>query len=252
MPMDFSKTRATLDLLDRWFDELASPLVPLKRVSVKLEHLTGFIYEFREPSERALLVGKAARVVSGIRAAMILADMGYIAECGALLRSVSDFSSEIICICDGIKANYRTRAHKDFVDQYFTKLPKNPDEHAESVKVDWVRRDQLWAALYRWAVEHKVDQSRLRLVMRYLGNMYDKFAHGHYITSSELYNPFTWKFMLRGHESEDKRDEYRRSVASKLHEALTALSSIADCDKNSRLVVEICLAAKELYESSEL
>ena len=252
MPSDFPVTRETLERLDDWVMELASPLLPLKSVRVELEHLTGFVWEFREESERALLIGKAVRMVSGIKVAMMLADLGHISECGILLRSVSDFASEIICICDGIKAGVRTRAHRDFVDQYFTKLPKTPTELEEQPRVDFVSRDKLWAALYRWAMENKVDQTRVRLVMRFLGNMYDKFVHGGYITATELYDPSSWTFMLRGHKYQAKIEEYQRATASKLHQSVTALASIAEHENNHRLVDEICRAGLRLHACGEL
>jgi len=252
MPDDFPVTRETLERLDGWVMELASPLLPLKAVRVDLEHLTGFVWEFREETERALLIGKSVRMVSGVKVAMMLADNGHIAECGTLLRSIADFASEIICICDGVKAGVRTRAHKDFVDQYFMKLPKTPTELEEQPRVDFVSRDKLWAALYRWAMENKTDQTRVRLVMRYLGNMYDKFVHGGYITATELYDPSTWTFLLRGHRSPEKIAEYKRAVASKLHQSVMALASVAEHEVNRPLVDEICRAGLRLHSSGEL
>jgi hypothetical protein len=242
MPTDFPVTRETLERLDDWVMQLASPLLPLKAVRVDLAHMTGFVWEFREETERALLIGKSVRMVSGIKVAMTLADGGHIAECGTILRSVADFASEIICICDGVKTGARTRAHKDFVDQYFMKLPKTPTELEEQPRVDFVTRDKLWTALYRWAIENKVDQTRVRLVMRFLGNMYDKFVHGGYITAVELYDPSTWTFMLDGHRSQQKIEEYQRATASKLPQSVTALASVAEHEENRRLIDEICRA----------
>jgi hypothetical protein len=81
---DYPLTRSTIERLDDWLKELAAPLLPLKKTSLQLEHLTGFVYAFREESERALLVGKAVRMVSGVKVAMLLADLGYISECGTI------------------------------------------------------------------------------------------------------------------------------------------------------------------------
>lgn len=75
---DYPVTRQLLIELDDWIAELASPLVPLKKSSVELEHVSGFMWEFWEESERSLLVGKAVRMASGIRVAMLLADLGFI------------------------------------------------------------------------------------------------------------------------------------------------------------------------------
>lgn len=200
----FPLTRSTMERLDDWLMELAAPLLPLKQRPLKLEHISGFVYEFREKSERALLIGKAVRMVSGIRAAMLLADHGYISECGTILRTVADFADEIICICDGIKSGQRTAAHKAFVEQYFTELPKTPDEFDSRPRVNFVTREKLLTAYQRYAIENKLDATRIRKVTRFVPSMYDKFVHGGYLTAMELYDPRSRTFMLRGHTAQAK------------------------------------------------
>jgi hypothetical protein len=249
---DFPLTRNTIDRLDVWVMELASPLLPLKKTPLELEYITGFVYEFCEASERALLISKAVRMASGIRVAMLLADLGYISECGSILRTVTDFANEIICICDGIKTGQRTTAHQLFVEQYFMKLPKTPDEYDAQPRVRFVTRDELLGAQYRWAIANKLDATRLRKVTRFLANMYDKFVHGSYVTAMELYDPRSSTFMLRGHEAPEKKQEYKRATASKLHTSVTALAAIAEFGTNRRLLDEICRAAVALYASGEL
>src|ERR1039457_3942460 len=54
---------------DEWLMALASPLLPLQQVPV--EHLGGFQWAFREQTECAVCVGKAVRMVSGIRVALM-------------------------------------------------------------------------------------------------------------------------------------------------------------------------------------
>jgi hypothetical protein len=95
---DFQLMRQTMERLDDWVMALASPLRPLAEVPQELGGLKGFRWDFREKTERALIVGKAVRMASGIRAALLLADMGYITECGTTLRTVSDFVTEVIAV----------------------------------------------------------------------------------------------------------------------------------------------------------
>src|SRR6266849_3970738 len=224
---DFPITRRTMERLDAWLMALASPLLPLKAVRVDLPHTSGYVWEFPEESERALLVGKAVRMISGIRAAFILAELGYISECGALLRMVSDFANEIIAVCEGYMRGAPTKEQQLFVQQYFKPLPKDPDEY-EQEKERWVARDKLLKAHSRWATENSGDQDRVMKLLRYRAHMYDKYVHGAYITSTELYNPISWSFMLSGHESPAVRDEYKRGTASHLHEVITALVCMAE------------------------
>lgn len=241
-----------VERLDEWLMALVSPLLPLQRIPAGPEPLGDFQWAFREQTERALCVGKAVRMISGIRVALILADMGYIAECGTILRTVSDFANEIIAICEGCKTGTPTTAQRRFVQQYFAPIATNPDEYEEQERERWVTRDELLAAHSRWAAEVGVDANHVRKVFRFLAYGYDKFVHGAYITAMELYNGRTQRFMLRGHESDDKRHVYREATASKLHEALTALTFMATVANMPALAQDIAQAALELYDSGEL
>jgi hypothetical protein len=72
------------------------------------------------------------------------------------------------------------------------------------------------------------------------------------MSTMELYNGFTHRFMMRGHEWYVSRRGYKKGVASKLHEVLTALFCSADLMQMPVLAEEIRVAAKELYDSGEL
>lgn len=200
--------------------------------------------------DRALMVGKAVRMTSGIRAALVLGDLGYIAECGTLLRTVSDFMNEIVSVYEGYKQGAPTEAQKRFVRQYFARIATDP-EYENQKRERWVTRDELFAAHIRWATETGGDPERLRRNLRYLAHMYDKFVHGAYITATERYDPLNRTFMLRGHQAPIKRDEYKRAVASKLHQVLTALGLMADESNMPVLFQEIGTFMQDLYKSGE-
>jgi hypothetical protein len=158
---DFPVTRRIIERLDEWVMVLASPLLPLGEFPQELNGLKGFRWDFSEKTERALMVGKAVRMASGIRAALILADLGYVTECGTILRTVSDFVTEIISVYEGCTKDDPTRAQKDFLEQYFGNTAQTPDEYDEKQDKDrWVARDKLIAAHVRWASENKQDPAR--------------------------------------------------------------------------------------------
>lgn len=198
------------------------------------------------------MVGKAVPMASGIRAALILADLGYVTECGTILRTVSDFVIEVISVYEGCTRDDPTRAQKDFLEQYFGHMAQTPDEYDEKQEKErWVARDKLIAAHVRWASESEEDPDRIRKVTRFLAHLYDKFVHGSRLTTMELYNGFTHRFMMKGHEFDLSRRDYKVSVASKLHEVLTALFFTSMFFQMPALTEEIGRAAKDLYKSGE-
>ncbi|HEV7988635.1 MAG TPA: hypothetical protein VGP23_09130 [Candidatus Binataceae bacterium] len=184
---DFPVMRRTMDRLDGWVMALASPLLPLGEFPQELNGLKGFRWDFKEKTERALMVGKAVRMASGIRAALILADLGYVTECGTILRTVSDFVTEVISVYEGCTRDDPTKAQKDFLEQYFGNTAQTPDEYDEKEDKDrWVARDKLIAAHVRWASENKQEPERVRKVLRFLAHIYDKFVHGSRMSTMQL------------------------------------------------------------------
>lgn len=260
MPLEtptFPVTERVLVQLDEWLSELAAPLLPLKKVPAGPPEANGFRWAFREESERALVIGKSVRMISAIKAAFILVDQGYVTECGTLLRPVSDFSSEITSITEGVRSGNATAAQKKFLKQYFTPISEDPDEYDAQKKEEFVTRDKLLSAHYRLAEETKgmkdsPNPDRVRKVLRYLAHMYDKYVHGAYITAMELYNGDSWRFMVSGHESVEYRYVCKTQAASKLHEVICALYMVALGMEMTGLAERIEGAQKELYGSGEM
>jgi len=80
---------------------------------------------------------------------------------------------------------------------------------------------------------------------------YDGYVHGAYATAMEIYHGGRHEFMLRGHEDEVHRANYRLAVTLKLHEVLTALRIVAFVEKNEELSVELRKALSPLEDSPE-
>ena len=262
MPLEmppFPVTERVLAELDEWLSELAAPLIPLKRVPAGPPEAKGFRWAFREETERALVISKSVRMISAIRAAFILVDLGYVTECGTLLRTVSDFANEILSITEGVRSGNPTAAQKKFVEQYFTPIPEDPDAYDAQKRERFVTRDELLSAHYRLAAEEMaakrkdaVSPEKARKILRYLAYMYDKYVHGSYVTAMELYHGGTWRFMTSGLQSVEYVHLCKTQAASKLHEAVCALAWVAVGMGMVPLAARIEAVQKELYGSGEL
>lgn len=186
---DFVFERRLIDQLDGWANELAAPLMPPRGVSEEGDVVR---LEFREHTPHAAMIGKSIRAVSGIRAALVLADRGYVTECAALLRMVSDFCIEITAVGEGLYSGGEPPASvRAFVDEYFSHRPRTPEQLAEAERIRYVSREQLMKAELRLAERAKVDGERQRTLRRFLNMVYDAYVHGAYETTMDLYDPHT-------------------------------------------------------------
>jgi len=240
--------RSLIEQLDVWVNELAAPLMPPREVA---DEGGGIRLEFREHIPHTVMVGKSIRAVSGIRAALVLADLGYVAECAALLRMVSDFCTEVTAVGEALnRGGELPSAVQTFVDQYFVQKPRTPEQLAATEHTRYVSREELMKAEVRLAEGANVDGEQLRDVHRFLNMTYDAYVHGAYETAMELCNPRTGEFMMRGHPDALKREEFVEAVFLKLHEVVLAIEFTAAVTAHAK-VFKAAREARHAMDASD-
>ena len=245
---DVSFARDLIDRLDGWVNDLAAPLMPPRAVP---EGDDRFRLEFKLHIPHAVMVGKLVRAVSGLRSALLLAEAGYVAECAALLRMVSDFCTEVSAIGEALnRGGGPPRAVRDFVDQYFTPKARTPEEYAAAERIRYVRREELMKAEVRRAEGTIVDGEQLRIFHQFLNMIYDAYVHGAYETTMELCNPLTGIFEMRGHPEAAKREEFVEAVFLKLHEVVVAVEFTAAVTAHAE-VFSAAREARHVMDASE-
>ena len=213
--------RKLIDRLDGWVNDLAAPLIPPQIVPEGDNYVR---LEFRLHIPHAVMVGKLVRAVSGIRAALALAELGYVAECAALLRMVSDFCMEVSAIAEALnRGGEPPGAVRDFVNQYFTPKARTPEEYAAAERMRYVSRNALMKAEARLAEGTHVNVEQQQIVHDFLNMSYDAYVHGAYETTMELFDRATGIFAMCGHPDEAKREEFVEAVFLKLHEVVVAI-----------------------------
>ena len=226
MVTDFNFERNLIDELDGWVNTLATPLMP-PRIANAGQGMSRL--ELRKHTPHTVMIGKCVRAVSGIRAALLLADLGYVVECAALLRIVSDFCTEIMAISSALNRGGKLpHTVQTFVEQYFTPVPQTPEQSEVAGRVHYVSRKELLKEVGGFLAEGaNVDSGQSLPVFRFLNMIYDKYVHGAYETTMELCDPDTSRFMMRGHLSPSKRQEFAEAVFLKLHEVVVAIEHTA-------------------------
>ncbi len=222
--------RDLIEQFEHWVNELAAPLMPPRMVP---EGDNLFRLEFRQHIPHAVMIGKSVRAVSGIRAALVLADLGYVAECAALLRIVSDFCIEVTAVGEALhRGGDLPVSVQSFVEQYFKRKASTPEEFAADERVRYVSREELMKAEGRLAENAKVDGEQQRIRRRFLNMTYDSYVHGAYETTMELCDPLTGRFFVSGHPDISKREEFVDAVFLKLHEVVVAIELTAAVTDN--------------------
>lgn len=245
--MDFPVTRSTLDLAEGWVHELAGAL----EQPVKIPIAGNFRWEHPKKDADSVQVAKAVRAVSGLRAALQLADFGYVVECATLLRTVADFCAEIEYLGEALVEGRLTADQQKFVDQHFAPFPTDPDELAAREREYYVGRKDMEKARRRLFTKWGGGTSELDKIAAYLNKGYDSFVHGSNGSAMELFSGRTSAFMLRGHESTYHICSTKAAVAGKLKEFLNALRLMALTRGLENMNDNILLAFSNLDASEE-
>jgi hypothetical protein len=186
-----------------------------------------------------------------MRSALILADAGMTSDAGAMLRMASDFSHEIIAVAEGVIEGRMTSSQQDFVNEYFAPMASTPEDLEKRGKQHYVSREKLFAAHQRIAEKTTKQVDLLRQTTRFLNYGYDKFVHGSYGSTMDLFTGRTNSFMIRGHEGSHHIAMTVNAVAGKLVEALVAYGFIAACRRDETLLRSIRAALDDLNSSGE-
>lgn len=220
---DPSVTNEVIDELDSWLQRLAAPLLPAQLVARGSSRR----WEFQDQTVLALLVAKAVRMGSGIRAAMLLAETGFVVESASLLRMVIDFATEAYAVAEGELRDKRTKAQEEFVKQFFDRRLHGPDEQRTMGRQQFVARGELAKSHVCLSNDAGLDGERTRDLLKSLMEVYDGYVHGAYSTAMELYHGGRHEFMMRGHESIERRRLLQTAVATVLVQVGNVLGFIA-------------------------
>jgi hypothetical protein len=243
---DLPVTREVIERLDQWVHRLTAHLRPA--AAVPTGHT--FRWEFRERTPLVLLVAKAVRMASGLRAAMLLAEAGFVTEAAALLRMVSDYATEAFAVAEGELRGKPTKAQLDFVDQFFQRTTE-PDEASNAEKKRYVGREELMKAHVRLSNDAGLDGEETRALLRLLNGIQDSYVHGAYSTAMELYHGGRQEFMLHGHEDPARRRLLQTAVAALLPQVVQVLGFIALVAGDNALYSDIRESLAGLVASRE-
>lgn len=244
--LDFQTTRQVLSRLSTWLNVLGSAVGSPRQV--REESRLYYLYEQETPE--VVQVAKAARMVSGLNAALDLADDGYVVESAVLLRTVSDFANEIMAIGSDLARNDISPAVKAFCDQYFVAPAYTVDEFLEQERVRYISRAELYKSQRRLAGDEAEADAMLD-ESRFLDRGYDSYVHGGYRTAMQLWDPNAEQFSVEGTYSAHHECVAKVAVAGKLYYALLALELMARLRGLEEVVNELRESRIQLERSPE-
>lgn len=184
----------TLQNMEATLDALVKRLPPPQRVPI----LDSFAFRYIEKTIHQAIVQKLARIISGLYAARILLDNGFLQEQAALQRMLDEFQEDVTFLSFAVIFNDETDLHRRYLDAFFDEEFDKPDDPiASTQKRPMVSRDKIRAYIAR--IEGRdLDPSRGVALGRTLSKAYSGYVHGASPQIMEMYGGNNPRFYVSG------------------------------------------------------
>src|SRR5438445_7999092 len=186
-------------------------------------------FRYATPDPIKLMVLKAVRVVSGLNAATVLLEAGYVVEMGVLFRTIDDYVDEILFIGEVVETRTATTPQKSFIEAFFeddtrttTELLQDPPRRRR------VERKKIHASQDRVLGRFVPQRPGLvRRMARAIDDVYSGVVHGSLTSIMELYEGGDReRFRVHGMLDTPRIRTYRIELAHYTHRALNTLGVI--------------------------
>jgi hypothetical protein len=176
-------------------DTLATKVPPPQRVPFA----SGFVFRYLERTAQQAIVQKLARIITGLRAELLLVRNGLLQEQGVIERVLDELGEDVLFLVYGIRnGDLDTKWHKHFLDSFYQEefdTPENPFKSTQ--KRPMVRRSKIQAYLAN-VKGLGFNPSDVQEVSRTLSKAFSGFVHGASPQIMEMYGGTPPHFHVHG------------------------------------------------------
>ena len=157
-----------------------------------------FVFRYVEQSIHQAIIQKLARLTSGLHAARILLEYGFVQEQGALHRMLDEFMEDVNFLSFGVIYSDITELHQSYLDAFYEEEFDNLDDPSASTqKRPMIPRQKIRAYLAKIKGEGCHD-SRMGAVTRTISKAYSGYVHAASPQIMDLYGGYPAHFHVSG------------------------------------------------------
>jgi hypothetical protein len=172
----------------------------------------GHVFRYVERSIHQAIIQKLARTISGLHAARILLDHGFVQELGALQRMLDEFQEDITFLSYAVIYDGLTELHQRYLDAFYEEeLDKPEDPVASTQKRPMIPRKKIRAYLARLEGSN-IDPSRGIELSKTITKTYSGFIHGASPHIMDMYGGNPPRFHVTGMLGTPRIDEHADDI----------------------------------------
>ena len=196
-------------------------------------------FEYSDEDLEAAVIQKAARMISGLNASLILLSKGYFQELGAIFRMVDEFNEDINFLCLPLLGKERTKLHDDYLQFFYQDEFDVPGDPLKSnQKRPMIPRKKIMAAISNLD-ENPVNPSDSQNIFRTLSQAYSGYVHGASGHIMEMYSSPPGEYHLRGMNSEERFYVFVDNMLDYTYRSLLSIMFIAMAFKQDKMVGDL-------------
>jgi hypothetical protein len=193
----------------------------------KVPFLDSFVFRYKEQKIEQCIVAKLVRVLTGVRAAIVLNRVGLFQEQAVQHRVLDELGEDIMFLGYGIHSGEITELHQEYLKAFFMEDFENAaDPVGSRINRPMLSRKKIRAYISR-IEETELDPSTGVHVSKTLSQTYSGFVHVAAPQVMELYSGFRPRFHLEGMLNTPREGEYTEDLANYVYRALINVMFVA-------------------------
>ncbi len=168
-------------------------------------------FRYTEKTTPQAIVQKLARLISGLRAALLLLTHGFVQEHGALQRMIDEFREDVTFLSLGVIYG-NTELHTRYLEAFYQEEFDEPDDPINSAQDrPMIPRQKIQAYIAKCEVAG-METTQSILSSRTISKAYSGYVHGASPHIMEMYGGNPVKFHVRGLLGTPRIKEHERDM----------------------------------------
>jgi hypothetical protein len=234
-----------LSNMEHTVHSLAQRVPPPQAVPYK----DSFVFRYVEKTIHQALVQKLTRVVTGLKAARLLMEHGFLQEQGALQRILDELHEDISFISLAVIYDDVTPLHKAYLDAFYEEEFDADSAFDSTQKRPMIPRQKVRAYIARQEAA-ALDPSRGVELGRTISKAYSGFIHAASPHIMDMYGGSPPHFHIRGMKGTERQDEHREDLWNYFYRSVIAFAWVAKAFGDDLLFSEIQRFSREFERTT--
>lgn len=185
------------------------------------------VFRYKTPSLHAAVIQKLAREISGLQAALVLLDAGFVQELGAVFRMLDEFIEAVDFLCEAVRSGRVTELQKEYLTAFYQEEFEDLDRPLLSEqKRPTVSRRRIQAALAN-SPTPPINPSDGMKLQRTLSQGCSGYVHGASVHIMDMYAGDPPRFQVSGMRNTPRIAEFATGCVGYLYRGILSAIKVA-------------------------